>query len=90
MNDQTRRGHIIAAMAEILEIDPSTIQGGQRLREDLGLDSLGSLELLAVISQRLAVDLDIEDALTLATVDDACAFVAQSCATNLRVDHDRA
>ena len=90
MNDQTRRGHIISAMAEILEIDPSTIQGSQRLREDLGLDSLGSLELLSMISQRLAVDLDIESALTMATVDDACVFVAQSCAAQLQAGHDRA
>lgn len=69
------RGRIIAVMAEILEIEPGAIQGSQLLREDLGMDSLGSLEMLSVISAELDLELQMEDAFAIRTVDDACAFV---------------
>jgi acyl carrier protein len=71
------RTRVIEVMAEILEVDPATIHGAQRLREDLGMDSLGSLELLSVVSQELDLELEMENALTIATVDDACAFVSR-------------
>lgn len=71
------RERTIAAIAEILEIDPKTVRSSDRLREDLGMDSLGSLELLSSLSAELRVDLEIEDAMDLQTVDDACLFVAR-------------
>ena len=46
-----------------------------RLREDLGMDSLGSLEMLSTISEQLDLHLEIEDAMDIVTFDDACAFV---------------
>jgi acyl carrier protein len=66
---------MIAVMADILEIEPREIRGEQRLREDLGMDSLGSLELLSTISEELRIDLEMENAMEIQTVDDACAFV---------------
>ena len=66
---------IIRLMADILETDPKGIHGADRLREDLGMDSLGSLELLSCISEELRLSLPMEDAMQLETVDDACAFV---------------
>ena len=71
------RARTIAAIATILEIDESGVSGGQRLREDLGMDSLGSLELLSTISEELKIDLEMEDAMDIVTVDDACTFVAR-------------
>jgi acyl carrier protein len=73
-----RRTHLIQSIATIAEIDPAAIRGGDRLREDLGLDSLGSLELLSTLSERLRIDIEIEDAMDIRTVDDACAFVEKS------------
>ena len=70
------RGVTLALLAEISETDPSTIRGDLRLREDLGLDSLQSLELLSGISEKLKIDLDIDRAMGIRTVDDACSFVA--------------
>jgi acyl carrier protein len=69
------REQVIRVMAEILEIEPTVIQGEQRLREDLGMDSLGSLELLSVVSHALAIDFEMEHAMGIVTVNDACAFV---------------
>jgi acyl carrier protein len=68
-------------VAEILEIDPSQVHEGSRLREDLGMDSLGSLELLSSISEELGIHLDIDDAMDIVTFQDACAFVERSMQT---------
>ena len=57
------------------ETDADAIDGAQRLREDLGMDSLQSLELLSCVGESLKIDLDIEEAMGIRTVDDACAFV---------------
>jgi acyl carrier protein len=62
-------------LAEICETDVRRIDGAQRLREDLGMDSLQSLELLSCVGESLKIDLDIEEAMVIRTVDDACAFV---------------
>lgn len=64
-------------IAEILELDPSRVRGEDRLREDLGMDSLGSLELLSSLSSELKLDIEAEEALDIQTVDEACAFVAR-------------
>jgi acyl carrier protein len=71
------RGVTIRLLAEIAEIDARSILDHQRLREDLGLDSLQSLELLSGIGEALKIEFDIEDAMTIQTVRDACAFVAR-------------
>jgi acyl carrier protein len=65
-----------ALIAEILETTPASIRGADRLREDLGMDSLASLELLSSISTEFKLDLEAEDAMDICTVDDACRFVA--------------
>jgi len=81
-NDQAkRRDLIISLVAEILELDdPTSIKPTDRLREDLGMDSLGSLELLSTISEELKLDLEMEDAMGISTIEDACAFVEQQYA----------
>ena len=70
----------VALIAEILEIDPGSIRGSDRLREDLGMDSLASLEMLSTISADLDIHLEMEDALEIATFDDACRFVERHLA----------
>lgn len=82
MNDQVntnqakRRELVISLVAEILELDdPNSIKPTDRLREDLGMDSLGSLELLSTISEELKLDLEMEDAMGISTIEDAFAFI---------------
>lgn len=75
-NQTMRRERVIGLVAEILEIDdPRSIKPTDRLRKDLGMDSLESLELLSTISEELKLDLDMESAMGIRTIDDACAFV---------------
>ncbi len=76
--DNDLRSRMQTLVAEILEIEPSQIHPESRLREDLGMDSLGSLELLSSISEELGIHLDIDDAMGIVTFHDACAFVERS------------
>jgi acyl carrier protein len=69
------RESTFAILAEIAEVELAGIRGTDRLREDLGMDSLSSLELLSSLGEKLQVDLEIEEAMDIRTVDDACAFV---------------
>jgi acyl carrier protein len=71
------RSLTVRLLAEIAETEVRSIRDGQRLREDLGLDSLQSLELLSCIGEALKIDLDVEEAMGIRTVRDACAFVAR-------------
>jgi acyl carrier protein len=74
-----RRERLIALVADILEIDdPSSIRPSDRLREDLGMDSLGSLELLSTISEELRIDLEMEEAMGISTVEEAFAFIERN------------
>jgi len=72
------RARMQKLVADILEIDPVEVHAGSRLREDLGMDSLGSLELLSSISEELGIHLDIDDAMSIVTFHDACEFVERS------------
>lgn len=65
----------LALLGEILETDPARIRPTDRLRDDLGLDSLQSLELLSRLAEELRLDLPMEDAMELRTVEDAIRFV---------------
>lgn len=75
MSENEWRTRVIALIAEIREMDATIVRGDSRLREDLGMDSLNSLELLSGLGEQFKLDLPIEDALALVTVDDACGFV---------------
>lgn len=75
MDEGQWKTKVIALIAEIREMDTGAIRGDSRLREDLGMDSLNSLELLSGLGEQFKLDLPIEDALALVTVDDACVFV---------------
>lgn len=73
--DKTLRPRMQKLVAEIMEMDVSEIKPESRLREDLGMDSLGSLELLSTIGDELGLHLDVDDAMDIVTFQDACRFV---------------
>ena len=75
IHDDRARVVTLTALAEIAETDIQSLRADQKLREDLGMDSLQSLELLSAIGEKLKIDLNIEQAMGIRTVDDACGFV---------------
>lgn len=53
-----------------------TIRATDRLRDDLGLDSLHSMELLSEVTEKYAVDVDVEQVQDVRTVGDVVKFLA--------------
>jgi acyl carrier protein len=82
-DEKQRRDRVIELIADIAEVQKEELSGAHRLREDLGMDSLGSLELLSTLSEELRVDLEIEAAMGIETVDDACAFLEKTLAEHV-------
>jgi|APTNR8051073442_1049403.scaffolds.fasta_scaffold82014_1 acyl carrier protein len=80
MNAEDRARRVRETIAELLEIDVASVRGEQLLREDLGMDSLTSLELLSTLSREMKVDLEMEDAMEIVTVDDTVRFVERHLA----------
>ena len=62
-------------LAKLAEIEVSEINPDDRLREDLGLDSLKSMELLSRISERYEIDPDMDDVMAVSTVDDIMTYL---------------
>jgi len=62
------RADLVHIVGVLTNLKPTDVQDWQRLREDLGLDSLQSMELLSRISDKYMLDLDMEDVMDLQTV----------------------
>jgi len=51
------------------------IQDTDRLREDIGLDSLHAMELLSAVTEKYEIDVDIEEVQEVKTVGDVVSFL---------------
>jgi len=67
-------------VAETLEIDESQIGDTARFVEDLGAESIQSVELVAAFEEEFDIDMDDEGALAVKTVDGAVEFITQAVA----------
>ena len=56
------------------------IKAEDRLREDLGLDSLQSMELLSALTEEYEIDVEIEEVQDVKTVADVIAFLESALA----------
>jgi acyl carrier protein len=65
-------------VAEVLEIDAATIADNARFVEDLGAQSIQSIELVAAFEEEFDIEMDNEEALAVKTVDGAAAFISQA------------
>lgn len=63
--------------AKILKKNPAQIQSSQRFVEDLGADSLKSLELVAAFDEGFEIEMDEDQALDVKNVGDAVRFIAK-------------
>jgi acyl carrier protein len=64
-------------VAELLKIDAATIEPGSTFVDDLGADSMKSVELVAALEEAFDIEMDEEDALKVKTVGDAASFIEQ-------------
>lgn len=61
--------------AELLKIDEGKIAEDSRFVEDLGAESVQSIELVASFEEEFDVEMDEDSALSVKTVGDAVTFI---------------
>ena len=72
---ESKRGALIELVAEVTHSDPSEIQDGSRLAQDLQLKSANRIELTALIGDRLGIEVSFFEALKAKTFGDLVALV---------------
>jgi acyl carrier protein len=58
-------------IAQLSTVRQSAIRKEDRLREDLGLDSVSSMELISMLAEELDVEVALEEAMAVTTVGGA-------------------
>jgi len=71
------RTDLATILSKLAGLGAERIRGEDRLREDLGLDSLRSMELLARIADRYEVELRAEDVVDVETVGDVVSLLLE-------------
>jgi acyl carrier protein len=64
-----------SALAEYLKRDVKTIKSGDNLRDDLGLDSLATIELVYQIEEAFDLEIPDKDLPGLVTVANVTAYI---------------
>lgn len=73
MSDTLER--IKKVTADVLKIDVSKITEESRFAEDLGAESIQSVELVASFEEEFDIDMDEDEALKVKSVKDAATFI---------------
>ncbi len=77
MNTGNVSDSVYQIVAELTQTAASDIKGSDRLREDLGLDSLQSMELLSRVSEEFEIDPDLDEVMNVATVGEVVTSLNQ-------------
>jgi acyl carrier protein len=78
--DPTLDARVVAVIAQLTAVKAGDIKPRDRLREDLGMDSVSSMELISLLAEELDLDVDVEEALQVTTVDGAIELVKRRVA----------
>ena len=77
MTDAEARDLLLTALAEIApEAEGATLDGDVELSEQLDIDSMDFLNLVAAVSERSGIDIPERDYPKLRTLDEAVAYLA--------------
>lgn len=71
------RERIVKVTAETLKIDPGRVADECRFVEDLGAESIQSVELVAAFEEEFDIEMDEEAALAVKTVGNAVSFISE-------------
>ncbi len=75
VDSETIRKDFIAIIARLSGRKPEEIGEGDRFREDLGFDSLKSMEAISRISELYDFDPDLDDVMELQTVIEVIGYL---------------
>jgi acyl carrier protein len=73
MQDTEKR--VKEVIARVLKVDPGRMKPGARFVEDLGADSMQSVELVASFEEEFDIEMEEEAALGVKTVGKAVEFI---------------
>jgi acyl carrier protein len=65
--------------AKVLKLDPSEIRLEDNFTEDLGAESVQSIELVAMFEEEFGIEMDEDAALAVQTVGEAVEFITDVC-----------
>jgi len=72
------RAAVLAAITRIApEVDPATLKGDERLRQQVDIDSMDFLNMVIDLHRELGVDIPEADYGKLATVDDIVNYLTE-------------
>ena len=69
---------VFRVISELTAIEPDEIKPEDRLRGDLGLDSVSSMELLSMLAEEFDVDVEMEEVVQVTTVSGVVDLVMRS------------
>jgi acyl carrier protein len=75
MEDNEIRDRVKKVVSENLGVDEEEIKSESRFVEDLGAESIQSLELVAAFEEEFDIEMEEEAALDVKTVGDAVTFI---------------
>ena len=73
MTTDTTDAQVIHMISQLVPVKPADIKPEHRLREDLGMDSVASMELLSMLAEELDLQIGVEDVADVHTVGDTIA-----------------
>ena len=73
MTDTLER--VMKVTAEVLKVNVSKVEENSRFIEDLGAESVQSIELVAAYEEEFGVEMDEDQALAVKSVGDAARFI---------------
>lgn len=59
---------VIQVIASLATVPVQEIRPEDRLREDLGMDSITSMELVSALAEELSLEIEVEEAIEITTV----------------------
>jgi acyl carrier protein len=68
-----------AVTARVLKVPPEQIRPEQSFAEDLGAESVQSIELVAMFEEEFGIEMDEDAALSVETVGAAVEFITKVC-----------
>jgi acyl carrier protein len=71
------RSKVVDTIAKSFKIDPTTVGDEKSFTEDLGADSLETVELVMALEEEFGIEISDEDAEKIRTVGDAVSFIAE-------------
>ncbi len=69
MTQSASHARIFRILSDLSAVPVKDIKVEDRLREDLGLDSVSSMELVSMLSEEFSIDVELEEAVRITTVD---------------------